>query len=66
VYFLTQGGKVYHVLSDERTGAAPCGARLSRYDISRLSEGKPTQQVSAERPKDSPLCKQCEKREEVV
>jgi hypothetical protein len=65
MYFLTQGGSVYHVLSDTRTGAAPCGARLSRYDLQRLNEGRPPPHVVTELPKGTPLCKHCEKQKEV-
>ncbi len=52
---------MYHVLSDDRTGEAPCGARLTGYELSRLREGKLTQLMSAEKPTDAPLCKHCEK-----
>jgi len=64
MYFLKQGGNVYHVLSDARVGAAPCGARLSRFEVSCLSSGRPTHRVVAEKPIDALLCKQCEKRKE--
>ena len=64
MYFLTQGGNVYHVLCDERTGAAPCGARLSRFDVSCLNSGRPAPGVVPEKPEGAPLCKQCEKRED--
>jgi hypothetical protein len=61
MYFITQGGSVYHILSDLRSGAAPCGARLSKLDLLRLSEGKPTRRVVESKPDDAPLCKHCEK-----
>jgi hypothetical protein len=66
MYFITQGGRVYHVLSDERAGAAPCGARLSRLDLLCLERQWPTRNVLAEKPEEAPLCKQCERMEEVV
>jgi hypothetical protein len=64
MFFRTRGGKVYHVIEDEATGAAPCGARMTGYELYQLREGKPTQQLSEEKPDEVPLCKQCEKRED--
>jgi hypothetical protein len=61
MYFVTQGGSVYHVLHDTNTGAAPCGARLNRSDLARLKEGKPTRDVVKEKPADAPVCQHCEK-----
>jgi hypothetical protein len=66
MYFLTKGGSVYHVLSDKRNGAAPCGARLSRFDVSCLHSGRPTPSVVAQKPEGAPLCKHCEQQKEVV
>jgi hypothetical protein len=66
MYFLTQGGRVFHVLGDVRTGIAPCGARLSRLDLLCLERQRPTRNVFAEKPEDAPLCKQCERQEEIV
>jgi hypothetical protein len=62
MYFVTNGGRVYHILGDARTGEAPCGARLSRLDLISLRGGKPTPQLSKEKPEDVPLCKHCDKR----
>jgi hypothetical protein len=62
MFFRTRNGNVYHVLEDKRTGAAPCGVRLTGYELYQLHEGKPTQQMSAEKPEDTPLCKLCEKK----
>jgi len=64
MYFLTKGGSVYHILSDERAGAASCGARMDKLTLMRLHDGKPTPRVVAEKPDDAPLCKHCEKRKE--
>ena len=64
MFFRTRNGNVYHVLDDERTGAAPCGVRLTGYELFRLREGKPTPLVAAEKPEDTPLCKLCDKRED--
>ena len=64
MYFITQKHGVYHVLSDESTGEAPCGARLSNLDVFCLAEGKPTPNVVEERPEDAPFCKHCERLEE--
>jgi hypothetical protein len=58
------GRRVYHVLDDEQTGAAPCGARLSRLDVFCLNSGRPTRGVVAEKPEEAPLCKHCERVEE--
>jgi len=63
MFFRKRNGDVYHVLEDEIGGAAPCGARLSGYELYQLREGKPTELVAAEKPEDTPLCKLCEKRE---
>lgn len=65
MYFLTQGGRVYHILGDKRSGTAPCGAKLSRLDLLSLEKGMPTPNVFAEKPGDVPLCKQCEKQKEL-
>jgi hypothetical protein len=65
MFFRTRNGSVYHVLDDERTGAASCGTRLSGYELCQLRQGTPTQQVSEKKPDEVPLCKQCEKRQEV-
>ena len=64
MFFRTRNGNVYHVLDDERTGAASCGARLNGYELYQLHEGKPTPLVAAEKPEDTPLCKLCDKRED--
>jgi hypothetical protein len=64
MFFRTRSGSVYHVLCDEKAGEAPCGARLSSYELSQLREGKPTQLMSAQKPTETPLCKHCEKHEE--
>jgi hypothetical protein len=64
MFFRTQNGGVYHILEDEMTGAAPCGKRMTGYELYQLREGKPTQLISAEKPEDTPLCKHCEKRED--
>jgi hypothetical protein len=59
------GGKssVYHILADRREGTAPapCGTRLTRYDLLMLQRGRPTRQVFQEKPPEAPLCKHCEK-----
>ena len=62
MYFVTPEGRgVYHVLEDETTGTAPCGARLSRFDTFCLNNGKPTPHVVETKPEDARLCKQCER-----
>jgi hypothetical protein len=61
MYFATQGGSVYHILTDADTGSALCGARMSRIDLLYLKSGKRSPQVVAEKPDDTPLCKHCEK-----
>jgi len=61
MYFVKRGGTVYHVLRDTRTGAAPCGIKLSSLELSLYKMGKPTPQVVADRPAGVPLCKHCEK-----
>jgi hypothetical protein len=67
VYFMTSAGRgVYHVLDDEQTGTAPCGARLSRFDTFCLNNERPTPTVVTEKPEEAPLCKQCERMEEAV
>jgi hypothetical protein len=65
VFFRKRNGSVYHVLSDERTGEAPCGERLNASEFLQLREGRLTPLMSAEKPTDAPLCKHCEKRKEV-
>ena len=67
MYFVTNSGRGgYHVLEDEQTGTAPCGARLSRLDLFLLNSGKPAPRVIAEKPEEAPLCKPCERMEEEV
>lgn len=61
MYFVKHGGTVCHVLRDTRTGAAPCGIKMSRLELSMYKAGKPTPQVVAEKPPNVPLCKQCMK-----
>ena len=63
MYFRRPKGSVYHVLEDERTGAAPCGAKLNGYELYQLHQGNQTELLSDEKPDTVPLCKQCEKRE---
>jgi hypothetical protein len=65
MFFRTRNGGVYHVLDDEVNGAAPCGAKLTGYELYQLRQGTPTKQLSEKKPDEVPLCKQCEKREEV-
>ena len=61
MYFVTQGGSVYHVLRDTNTGVAPCGARLNRSDLARLKGGMPTRDIVKEKPTHAPVCQHCEK-----
>ncbi|HEX8162623.1 MAG TPA: hypothetical protein VF538_12170 [Pyrinomonadaceae bacterium] len=61
MYFRTQGGNVYHVLHDTKTGVAPCGARLNRSDLARLKEGTTPREGVQEKPEDAPVCDHCEK-----
>jgi len=61
MYFVKRGGTVYHVLSDTRTGAAPCGIKLSSLELSLYKAGKPSPQINADKPSGVPLCKHCEK-----
>ncbi len=61
MYFLTSERGMYHTLSDERTGEAPCGARLSKLEVFCLAEGKPSRQVFEEMPEGGRLCKNCER-----
>jgi hypothetical protein len=62
MYFVKRGGTVCHVLGDTRTGAAPCGIKLSNLELSLYKAGKPTPQIIAGRPTGVPLCKHCQKR----
>lgn len=61
MYFVKRGGTVYHVLGDQRTGAAPCGIKMTSLELSLYKAGKPTPQLSADKPSGFPLCKHCEK-----
>jgi hypothetical protein len=61
MYFIKRGGTVCHVVRDARNGAAPCGVKMTRLDLSSLKAGKPTPHVAAQKPPDVPLCKHCEK-----
>jgi hypothetical protein len=60
MYFVTQGGGVYHALNDEKKGRALCGARLSRFDLMLLKNGRATPQVFEEKPTGVLPCKLCE------
>ena len=42
MYFMTRGGSVCHVLHDERTGAAPCGAKPEKLELISYRDGKPS------------------------
>ena len=61
MYFVKRGGAVYHVLRDTKSGAAPCGIKLSSLELALYKAGKPTPQIVADRPAGVPLCKHCEK-----
>jgi len=61
MYFMTRGGSVCHVLHDERTGAAPCGAKPEKWGLICYRAGKPTPLIVTEKPANVPLCKHCEK-----
>ena len=61
MYFMTRGGSVCHVLHDERTGAAPCGAKPEKLELISYRDGRPSPLIVAEKPADVPLCKHCEK-----
>jgi hypothetical protein len=61
MYFVTKGGSVYHILSDARTGEAPCGVRLSRLELLPLKDGRQTRHLLREKPSDIPPCKHCDK-----
>ena len=61
MYFVKRGGTVCHVLRDHRNGAAPCGIKLTSLELSLYKAGKPTPQLSADKPSGVPLCKHCEK-----
>jgi hypothetical protein len=65
MYFVTANSKVFHILEDAETGRAPstCGARIRRIDLVRLSNGKPTRNVTKEKPADLSLCKHCQRAE---
>jgi hypothetical protein len=68
MYFFTRNRAVCHILEDEGDGKAPapCGAKLGKMELMRLHSGRPTSLVVAEKPADSPLCKHCEKAEDLV
>lgn len=61
MYFVKRGGNVYHVLSDRRTGAAPCGIKMSTLELSLYKAGRSTPQLTADKPAGVPLCKHCER-----
>ena len=61
MYFMTRGGSVCHVLHDERTETAPCGAKPEKLELIIYRAGKPSPLIVAEKPADVPLCKHCEK-----
>jgi hypothetical protein len=63
MYFFTSLGTVCHILEDKETGKspAPCGAQAHKYELIKLREGKPTRQIVAEKPANTPLCKHCQK-----
>lgn len=65
MYFVIPNRNVYHILGDAEAGRAPatCGARLNRFDLKRLREGKPTRYIVEEKPAAAPVCKHCQKAE---
>ena len=61
MYFIKRGKVVCHVLEDTNDGKASCGVYADKLDLIRLWAGRPTPQITTERPADIPLCKHCAK-----
>ena len=63
MYFIKRGKLICHILEDRNDGKAPCGQQADKLDLIKLWAGRPTPQITAEKPADVPLCKHCEKSE---
>lgn len=62
MFFITSTGAVFHKLNDKEEGHAPlpCGARLDRYSLWQLGQGKQSPRVFEQIPAGGRLCKVCE------
>jgi hypothetical protein len=68
MYFFNRDGTLCHILEDAESGKAPapCGSQASKLELISLRAGKPTRQIVAEKPADTPLCKHCQKSEAYI
>ncbi|HEY0547875.1 MAG TPA: hypothetical protein VGC91_21025 [Pyrinomonadaceae bacterium] len=63
MYFVKLYGGVFHILDDINTGRAPepCGATLESFITEGYLAGKPTTQITVEKPSHVPFCRHCQK-----